>query len=128
MLLVVRGDFLQLGPSDLWRPVPTVSTMIWSRLRDGRCIDRQTGRQTNGSFHKTSGLLPSTLSVLREGVEGHVDISELTWEQREQVLRLLFSKMNASHPLVRPHTSLPQLPAPRKEEGGDDKQHQQRHR
>ena len=62
MLLVVRGDFLQLGPSDLWRPAPTVSTMIWSRLRDGRYIDRQTGRQTDrqtdrltdGSFHETS--------------------------------------------------------------------------
>ena len=80
-------------------------------------------------FIKTSGLLPSTLPILREGVEGHVDISELTWEQREQVLRLLFSKMNATHPPARPHTSLPQLPAPKKEEGEDHKQqHQQKHR
>ena len=45
-----------------------------------------------------------------------MDISELTWEQREQVLRLLFSKMNGTGPPVRPHTSLPQLPAPKKEE------------
>ena len=28
------------------------------------------------------------------GMEGKVDISELTWEQRERVLRLLFAKMN----------------------------------
>ena len=54
MLLVVRGDFLQLGPSDLWRPVQTVSTMIWSRLTDGRYIERRTDwltdRLTDGSF------------------------------------------------------------------------------
>ena len=45
-----------------------------------------------------------------------MDISELTWEQREQVLRLLFSKMNGTGPPVRTHTFLPQLPAPKKEE------------
>lgn len=55
-------------------------------------------------------------------MEGHVDISELTWEQREQVLRLLFSKMNATrHPL--PDTTLPQLPAP--EEAADTYKQQQ---
>ena len=31
-----------------------------------------------------------------------VDISELTWEQREQVLRLLFSKINEATPTAKP--------------------------
>lgn len=59
-----------------------------------------------------------------------MDISELTWEQREQVLRLLFSKMNGTSPPVRPHTSLPQLPAPKKEEEEeeDHEHHQQKQR
>jgi len=42
----VRGDSLQLGPSALWRPVRIVSTMIWSRQRDGvyTHVDEQTDR------------------------------------------------------------------------------------
>ena len=28
------------------------------------------------------------------GIEGKVDMKDLTWEQRERVLRLLFGKMN----------------------------------
>ena len=28
------------------------------------------------------------------GIEGKVDIKELTWEQRERVLRMLFAKIN----------------------------------
>lgn len=28
------------------------------------------------------------------GMEGKIDIGELTWEQRERILRLLFAKMN----------------------------------
>ena len=28
------------------------------------------------------------------GIEGRVDIGDLTWEQRERVLRLLFAKLN----------------------------------
>lgn len=28
------------------------------------------------------------------GVQGKVDMSELTWEQRERILRMLFAKMN----------------------------------
>lgn len=36
----------------------------------------------------------------RSGMGHKVDISELTWEQRERVLRLLFAKMNGSR--VRP--------------------------
>ena len=29
-----------------------------------------------------------------KGLDTHVNISDLTWEQRERVLRLLFAKMN----------------------------------
>jgi hypothetical protein len=28
------------------------------------------------------------------GMEGKIDVGELTWEQRERILRLLFAKMN----------------------------------
>lgn len=28
------------------------------------------------------------------GVQGKVDMTELTWEQRERILRMLFAKMN----------------------------------
>ena len=31
----------------------------------------------------------------REGIKDGTDIADLTWEQREQVLRLMFSKMNS---------------------------------
>jgi hypothetical protein len=33
-----------------------------------------------------------------EGVGGRVDIADLTWEQKEQVLRLLFSRINKTTP------------------------------
>ena len=56
-----------------------------------------------------------------------MDISELTWEQREQVLRLLFSKMNGTSPPVRPHTSLPQLTAPKKEEEEEEEEEDHEH-
>lgn len=29
-------------------------------------------------------------------IAGHVDISDLTWEQKERVLRFLFARMNSS--------------------------------
>ena len=41
-----------------------------------------------------------------------VDISELTWEQKEQVLKLLFFKMNASTADSAPSKPLPSLQAP----------------
>lgn len=47
--------------------------------------------------------------VHREGVSGRVDIADLTWEQKEQVLRLLFSRINKTTPTKQ--QPLPQ-PAP----------------
>ena len=32
----------------------------------------------------------------RMGVKGNIDISDLTWEQKEKVLRFLFAKMNGA--------------------------------
>ena len=57
---------------------------------------------------------------LRDGIgsrAGGVDISDLTWEQKEQCLRLLFAKMNrhktaTSSAKKSGHTTTPALPAP----------------
>lgn len=38
-------------------------------------------------------------SNLPRSFEEHVDISELTWSDRERVLRLLFAKINNSEPM-----------------------------
>ena len=35
-------------------------------------------------------------SLYRMAMSGKVDISELTWEQKEKVLRYLFAKMNGA--------------------------------
>ena len=43
---------------------------------------------------------------LRTGLGGKIDVSELTWEQRERVLRLLFAKMNGSRVNARPPKNL----------------------
>ena len=63
---------------------------------------------SSGKNNRYSGAL-----LLRDGLGARVDVSELTWEQREQVLRLLFARMNqAPHPrLAPPTTPLPPLPA-----------------
>uniref|UniRef100_A0A665WZU1 Basal body-orientation factor 1 n=1 Tax=Echeneis naucrates TaxID=173247 RepID=A0A665WZU1_ECHNA len=45
------------------------------------------------TFHKSPHSTNSVYSDM-EAAATKVDISELTWEQREQVLRLLFAKMN----------------------------------
>ena len=42
------------------------------------------------------------VTTCREGVGENVDISDLTWEQKEQVLRLLFSKINETTPTPKP--------------------------
>ena len=42
----------------------------------------------------------------RSGVSSKMDISELTWEQRERVLRLLFGKMNGSKVKPKPPQNL----------------------
>lgn len=73
------------------------------------------------SFTTHSLTLSLALSLLRDGVgsrAGGVDISELTWEQKEQCLRLLFAKMNrrktalSANSLQGTKTQTPALPAP----------------
>lgn len=49
--------------------------------------------------------------LLRSGVGGRIDIGELTWEQREQVLRLLFAKMNGSKVKPKPPVNLGPSPS-----------------
>ena len=45
------------------------------------------------------GLLRfASWSYFRTHVQGQVDIGDLTWEQKEKVLRFLFAKMNHTEP------------------------------
>ena len=39
------------------------------------------------------------ISHLPRSIEEHVDIADLTWSDRERVLRLLFAKINNSEPM-----------------------------
>lgn len=41
-------------------------------------------------------VICAMLYICRFEISGKVDISDLTWEQREKVLRFLFAKMNGS--------------------------------
>ena len=57
------------------------------------------------------GCVPNLAVIYRDNVgEGSskVEMSDLTWEQKEQVLKLLFIKMNTSATLPKP---LPHLPS-----------------
>ena len=49
--------------------------------------------------------------IFRMEVKGKVDITELTWEQKERILRYLFGKMNGSKKKAAPLLQ-PALPAP----------------
>ena len=54
------------------------------------------------------------LTRCRTHVQGQVDIGDLTWEQKEKVLRFLFAKMNHTDPKrpKLPPTSQQPLPPP----------------
>ena len=49
---------------------------------------RQVDRSTNNVFDDLKEAERWT------GLQGKVDMAELTWEQRERILRLMFAKMN----------------------------------
>lgn len=57
-----------------------------------------------------SDILINSLILLcyRIGLSGKIDISDLTWEQKEKVLRFLFAKMNGERD--RRKTAPPSLP------------------
>ena len=79
----VRESSLRYEPSIVHPQVQTVSSMTWRWQRDGEPIK------------VIEGILSLVQLCFRDGVSGNnVDISDLSWEQREQVLRLLFAKMN----------------------------------
>lgn len=51
------------------------------------------------TFRKLDSSTNNVFDDLKEaerwtGIQGKVDMAELTWEQRERILRLLFAKMN----------------------------------
>ena len=51
------------------------------------------------TFRPSDSSTNNVFDDLREaerwtGMEGKIDVADLTWEQRERVLRLLFAKMN----------------------------------
>lgn len=47
----------------------------------------------------------------RYGVTGNVDVSDLTWEQKERVLRYLFARMNGTQQAVTSFSRQHVLPA-----------------
>lgn len=47
--------------------------------------------------------------MFRMAAAGKVDISDLTWEQKEKVLRYLFAKINGSKERRQQHTAPPSL-------------------
>uniref|UniRef100_A0A8C2G4X4 Basal body-orientation factor 1 n=1 Tax=Cyprinus carpio TaxID=7962 RepID=A0A8C2G4X4_CYPCA len=68
--------------------------------RSKRMDEFLTGRTENAHIHTINRTPHSTSSAIDEAEKGNlkkakVNISEMTWEQRERVLRLLFAKMNS---------------------------------
>ncbi|XP_077997345.1 basal body-orientation factor 1-like [Glandiceps talaboti] len=69
-----------------------------------RMLEAHTGKgdfpriRTFGKSETSTNNVYSDLQAAESwaGVSGNVDISDLTWEQKEKVLRLLFAKMNGS--------------------------------
>ena len=89
------------GHSELFLTARTVFSMIWTQLVTGKTA-LHFSRPCRHTPHETEHA-----HTHREGVRERVDISELTWEQKEQVLRLLFSKINEATPTTKPRTALP---------------------
>uniref|UniRef100_A0A671NQ56 Basal body-orientation factor 1 n=1 Tax=Sinocyclocheilus anshuiensis TaxID=1608454 RepID=A0A671NQ56_9TELE len=68
--------------------------------RSRRMDEFLSGRTENAHIHTINRTPHSTSSDIDEAEKGNlkkakVNISEMTWEQRERVLRLLFAKMNS---------------------------------
>ena len=76
-----------------------------------RRAEEERSRASKGRLPSLPAARPSNLP---NSLEERVDIHELTWEDRERVLRLLFSKINNSSPLypMPPHALQPGDPAP----------------
>ncbi|XP_040831230.1 basal body-orientation factor 1 [Ochotona curzoniae] len=68
-------------------------------------------RTFDGREHSTNSVNQDLLEAERWTItQGNVDIGDLTWEQKEKVLRLLFAKMNGFAPRKYSQSSRPPVP------------------
>ncbi|XDB54161.1 hypothetical protein AB1E18_007632 [Capra hircus] len=68
-------------------------------------------RTFDGREHSTNSVNQDLMEADKwTDIEGNVDIGDLTWEQKEKVLRLLFAKMNGFVPRKYSQSSRPPVP------------------
>ncbi|XP_006925685.2 basal body-orientation factor 1 [Pteropus alecto] len=68
-------------------------------------------RTFDGREHSTNSVDQDLMEAEKwTDIQGNVDIGDLTWEQKEKVLRLLFAKMNGFVPRKYSHSSRPPVP------------------
>ncbi|XP_036094451.1 basal body-orientation factor 1 isoform X2 [Rousettus aegyptiacus] len=68
-------------------------------------------RTFDGREHSTNSVDQDLMEAEKwTDIQGNVDIGDLTWEQKEKVLRLLFAKMNGFVPRKYGHSSRPSVP------------------
>ncbi|XP_076979130.1 basal body-orientation factor 1 isoform X2 [Tamandua tetradactyla] len=68
-------------------------------------------RTFDGREHSTNSVNQDLLEAEKwTNIQGDVDIGDLTWEQKEKVLRLLFAKMNGFVPRKYSQSSRPPVP------------------
>lgn len=68
-------------------------------------------RTFDGREHSTNSVNQDLMEADKwTDIQGNVDIGDLTWEQKEKVLRLLFAKMNGFVPRKYSQSSRPPVP------------------
>ncbi|KAF3831018.1 hypothetical protein GH733_002256, partial [Mirounga leonina] len=68
-------------------------------------------RTFDGKEHSTNSVNQDLMEAEKwTDIQGNVDIGDLTWEQKEKVLRLLFAKMNGFVPRKYSQRSRPPIP------------------
>ncbi|KAF6128963.1 basal body orientation factor 1 [Phyllostomus discolor] len=68
-------------------------------------------RTFDGKEHSTNSVNQDLMEANKwTGIQGNVNIEDLTWEQKEKVLRLLFAKMNGFVPRKYSQSSRPPVP------------------
>ncbi|XP_036769119.1 basal body-orientation factor 1 isoform X5 [Manis pentadactyla] len=68
-------------------------------------------RTFHGREHSTNSVNQDLMEAEKwTGIQGNVDIGDLTWEQKEKVLRLLFAKMNGFVPRKYSQSCKPPVP------------------
>ncbi|XP_006170600.1 basal body-orientation factor 1 [Tupaia chinensis] len=77
-------------------------------------------RTFDGREHSTNSVNQDLMEAEKwTNIKGNVDIGELTWEQKEKVLRLLFAKMNGYAPRKYSQNSRPPVPEYIVSDGGE---------